>query len=60
MRRDNIRFLCEVFGNYGNGFGVPGSGFGSSDSGDNNFILESSDSADSTDDSASFDEESDD
>ncbi|CAM9973514.1 unnamed protein product [Ectocarpus sp. 12 AP-2014] len=55
-----LRFLCEVFGNFGNGFGVPGSGFGSSDSGDNNFIVESSDSVDSTDDNASFDEEVDD
>lgn len=28
--RPHNRFLCQVFGNYGNGFGQPGSGFGGS------------------------------
>eukprot|EP00903_Cladosiphon_okamuranus_P016840 g15530.t1 len=57
-----LRFLCQVFGNYGNGFGQPGSGFGGStrydeenfdspDSPDNQgtIIFQSSDSSDSQD-----------
>lgn len=56
------RFLCQVFGNYGNGFGQPGSGFGGStrydeegmDSADSHdtegtIIFQSSDSRDSRD-----------
>ena len=50
------RFLCQVFGNYGNGFGQPGSGFGGStrydnegmDSGDS-FVADSIDSSESVD-----------
>lgn len=56
------RFLCQVFGNYGNGFGQPGSGFGGSTRYDNegidsgaSFILDSGDSADFIDSPDSID-----
>eukprot|EP00752_Nemacystus_decipiens_P003260 g3017.t1 len=52
-----LRFICQVFGNYGNGFGQPGSGFGGitrydnegADSGDSYDVVDSYDSSESID-----------